>query len=450
MKVKMNTEVRIQDAEVTRKTVKNNGLVLVAVLWITMLLTVIVAAVSATARVDSKLSYSQMDSFRCEWACRAGVQTALAVLNEDPQDGDGLKDIWHDNDEDLNDIMLDDCRVRAVVIDECSKLNLNTANLKQLMALPNMTEEIAAAIMDWRDKDDKQRNNGVEKGYYLNLSIPYKIRNGSFRTIRELLAVRGVRGELLFGEDTNFNGELDYNEKDGYKAEPYDNGDDQLDLGWIEYLTCYSYENNVDSVGNKRVNINRVNENVLKNKLSISKEQAKWIVNNRSKQNNNRYPSIGALINNNSPKTPQKNKKSDQGQRMDIETFKKIADKISVTGRGQLPGKVNINTASETVLAALLAGDDNAEQVAEAIVGYRDELMTPMTSIGELLDVPSIDVKTFKKLANRVTTRSSIYTVRCFASPLRYSKGRSQAFAEAVIDRNQGGKYLYWYQGAIN
>ncbi|MBA7687564.1 hypothetical protein ES703_96028 [subsurface metagenome] len=68
------------------------------------------------------------------------------------------------------------------------------------------------------------------------------------RTIRELLLVRGVTGRLLYGEDTNQNGQLDSNERDGDRSPPDDNEDGRLDKGLIEYLTCYSYDKNVDTL----------------------------------------------------------------------------------------------------------------------------------------------------------------------------------------------------------
>ena len=102
-----------------------------------------------------------------------------------------------------------------------------------------------------------RRRRAAEAGYYENLPVPYKIRNGPLRTIRELLQVKGVTEDLLYGEDTNLNGQLDANEKDRELSPPLDNGDEVLDQGWVAFLTCYSYEKNVDAAGNARININQ-------------------------------------------------------------------------------------------------------------------------------------------------------------------------------------------------
>src|SRR5262245_42031220 len=68
---------------------------------------------------------------------------------------------------------------RFGVIDESGKINLNAllqidssgrVAHDMLMALPNMTQEIADAILDWLDPDDEPRANGAENSYYQALS----------------------------------------------------------------------------------------------------------------------------------------------------------------------------------------------------------------------------------------------------------------------------------------
>ena len=53
--------------------------------------------------------------------------------------------------------------------------------------------------MDWRDPDKLHRLNGAEDDYYLSLRVPYKAKNGNFETIDELLLVKGMTPEILYG-----------------------------------------------------------------------------------------------------------------------------------------------------------------------------------------------------------------------------------------------------------
>ena len=456
------------------------ALVLVGVLWIVALLTIIATSVGHNSRLDIKVSSVRTEELRCKWACRAGIEKAMGILYEDLRESDCLTDLWSDNDEDFNDIILERCWFSVRVIDESSKLNINTITKEQLLELPYMEEDIADAIIDWRDGDDTPGTAGVEGGYYENLPIAYTIRNGPFRTIRELLMVKGVTEELFYGEDTNFNGLLDYNEKDGDESPPRDNRDDVLDKGWVAYLTCYSYDKNTDAEGNQRININQANERQLENSLEISAAQARWIVQRRE---NNRFSSIADLLDNSgsqqsqqSPQQgsqqsqrnqqqPQQNQQqpqqqgsqrgsqggSQQTEPVDTQTFYQIADKITVDGGNQISGRVNINTASKWVLVALLGGSEADEQTAENIVAYREGLAEGMQSIGELMSAGLVNSQTFSRIANNITTRSDVFTIRCFATADRGGVDGTIMQTEVVVDRSESPyTTLYWYQGAGN
>lgn len=417
------------------------GMALVAVLWLLMLLTVLVTVLAKTVRLDSYVSRSTTEQVRCRWAMRAGVEKAMALLNDDTKASDTLSDMWHENDADCNDIILDGCILSIRIIDEAGKLSINTATKKQLMQLPMMTGDVAAAIIDWRDKNEKPEPDGVEGGYYMSLSPGYHIRNEPFRTVRELLMVKDVNRDLFFGEDSNFNGRLDHNECDGGDSEPMDNEDDILDKGWVDYLTCCSGEKNVDAQGNKRIDINKAKEKKLVDSLNIKKSHAKWIVENRDKG----FESISDLVNKDSKKDSnnKNDKDSDQAEPLDLATFKKIADKITVSSDDQLAGVLNVNTAPLKVLTALLEGD---EALADSIISYRKTLNMGMDSVADLLNVKGLNIETFKKIAHQVAVRSSVFTVQC---QVKIDSTGGTYSGEAVVDRGASpGAILYWCENA--
>ena len=126
------------------------------------------------------------------------------------------------------------------VIDECAKININTAPFEVLELLPTITPEFAAAIVDWRDEDDDVTENGAEALMYSLQSLPYGCKNAPFETVEELRLVYGATVEMLYGEDTNLNGVLDPNENDGMQTPPLDNQDGILNFGILEYVTIYS------------------------------------------------------------------------------------------------------------------------------------------------------------------------------------------------------------------
>ena len=401
----------------------SSGLVLVTVLWVVILLGVIVAAIGQGSRLDTRVSFANMQGMKLRWASRAGIDTAMAVLNEDTKASDNLEDLWSDNEDDFNNIEVDGCRFDVEVVDEASKLNINTATKKQLLGLSEMTEEIADSIIDWRDSDDTPSQAGVEGGYYQSLRYGYNIRNGPFETIRELLLVKWVNAELLYGYETR----------------------------WIDYLTCYSTDNNSDVSAEKRININSANENRLRQSLEIGNSHARWIVENRPKGNG--YGSIADLINENSPqKADDSQRDSGSAQALDLETFYRIADKITVTDDERIDGRVNINTASRVVLAALLGGGKEAEQLADNIITYRTSLADGMESIAEIMKVNSMKIDTFKEIAQYITTRSDIYSVYSTAMSQADRRGvMARLQTEVVADRGaEPVAILYWYQGVSN
>ncbi len=152
---------------------------------------------------------------------------------------------------------------RYGLMDESSKININTlpyaddwvpgGGRSLLMSLPYMTEDIADAIIDWVDSDEDLREYGAESSYYTGMTPPYQCKNGPMDSLEELLLVRGVTPQLMFGLDTNRNGIIDNNELLDGDATSMD--DDML-LGWSNYLTLYSKESNLNSDGLTRINLN--------------------------------------------------------------------------------------------------------------------------------------------------------------------------------------------------
>ncbi len=153
---------------------------------------------------------------------------------------------------------------RYGLVDESSKLNLNVlpfwdadpgvdVRAQVLSALPEMTDEIADAILDWLDADDDSRDFGAESSYYRSQSPPYEAKNGPLDSLDELLLIRGVTPELLFGLDTNRNGILDDSEA---AADNVSSVNANMKLGWANYVTLYSNESNLNEDQLPRININ--------------------------------------------------------------------------------------------------------------------------------------------------------------------------------------------------
>lgn len=143
---------------------------------------------------------------------------------------------------------------------ETSTVTVSAADpASRLLMIPGMTYELADAILDFIDDDEISRTNGCESEYYNGLQPSYSSKNSPLESLDELLLVRGVFPEYLYGEDVNRNGLLDPNENDGDATWPPDNADGALQLGWSAYLSVHGRETNTRWDGSTRININNNN-----------------------------------------------------------------------------------------------------------------------------------------------------------------------------------------------
>lgn len=126
------------------------------------------------------------------------------------------------------------------LLDESAKLNLNALPLephkrrvarKMLLALPAMTEQIADAILDWMDEDDEPSEFGAESSFYASINPPRWPKQARVESLDELLQVRGVTRELLFG-------------------------DNKSAAAWSDFLTLNSRERNLRRDGSPKINVN--------------------------------------------------------------------------------------------------------------------------------------------------------------------------------------------------
>jgi competence ComEA-like helix-hairpin-helix protein len=310
------------------------------------------------------------------------------------------------------------------VSDEESRLNVNTASSNELSALYQMTPDVVAAIMDWRDEDNAVSPGGAEAEYYLSLQPPYLPRNGPLPTIRELLMVRGVTPELLLARDRHQNGMLA-----AVEGPQTDSLSDMLDLGWAGVLTTDSSVNNLSAAGVDRVNVQSADEAALTGVKGITSDIAKAIIAYRAQ---NRFNSIADLLdvvaapNQNQPgasgganpaqfrpaASPNSSSpgSAPSGPRViDENLLIDIADDLTTDSGSELSGLINVNTASLEVLSCL---QGLTRELAQAIISFRQSNGFFPNTAG-LLKVPGLNRDIFKQIAPRVTVRSETFRILC-------------------------------------
>ena len=179
------------------------------------------------------------------------------------------------------------------VLDEESRLNINTASAEELRKLYAITADLVSAIMDWRDSDNAVSQGGAEADYYASRQPPSRPRNAPFETVRELLMVRGMSSKSLFADDLHATGLVEGN---GLGDDPAKRLEGQVavtDTGWAGLVTANSGVDNVNAAGQPRVNVQSADQSTLEGVRGITPEIARAIVAYRGQ---NRLESITDLL----------------------------------------------------------------------------------------------------------------------------------------------------------
>ena len=281
------------------------GVVLLAVLMVLVLLTLAAYQYSEYMLAEYKAAESYTRSTQAMVAASSGVHYAAALLSNPDAFLNTLNGNPYDNAQAFHGIVVqphdiprfqgrfsivapldpDDPLVGAQpyrygVLDEAGKINLNALLRIDrsgqvahdiLLALPGMSEDLVNAILDWIDADSEPRPSGAENEYYGTLPQPYRCKNGPLDSLEELLLVKGMTPQILFGNDRNRNGILDPDEDDGTGL---------LDRGLSAYLTVYSRELNIDAEGQPRIYVNSNNLQELLTQLTnaVGADLANYII----------------------------------------------------------------------------------------------------------------------------------------------------------------------------
>src|SRR5574337_577010 len=198
------------------------GLALAVVLWILAFLGVVFTAFTFSMRTELAAAGNFKEEAESYYLAEAGVYRAAAeIMNADrniPPDStfyDALNEHWHTNPTAYENVALGGGHYWVAVTDEESKFPLNgqltpqyDAMLRRLFSNSGVTDDklvstIVDSIQDWRDTDNLRRVSGAEHDYYLSLPTPYRAKNANFETIDELLLVKGMTPEILYGNIAN-------------------------------------------------------------------------------------------------------------------------------------------------------------------------------------------------------------------------------------------------------
>lgn len=396
---------------------RRRGSVLVIVMWICLGLVALALYFANSMSSEMHASDNRLNEVVSRQAVAGGQRYAAYALgqyalngsipNLDPNNPDfycealpiGQAQVWYIG-RDNNTYPINATDPTWGVVDESSKLNLNTASRTMIEALlqqlnPNYNPDLVDAIIAWRTASGTtgaagDPSSGADDSNYQSMDPPRRNKGGKFETVDELRLVYAATLDQLLGEDYNRNGVLDPNENDGDTSAPHDDQDGQLMAGLMECVTVYSSLPATGIGGSRRVNITtpqgrRTLQQTLSTRLGDDSRAAEIV---RRVGNNANFNSVAAFY-------------LASGM-SDAEWLLVHTNVTAATAtNGVQAGLININTASVNVLACIPGiGLD----YAQSLVQYREAHPTDITSFAWVSQV--LPAGNFRQAGPYITDQS--------------------------------------------
>jgi general secretion pathway protein K len=206
-----------------KKTTSQKGIALLVVLWVLTILLVIVLSFSFLTRTETYSTLSFKEGSERKFLAEAGVERAIMELfyrmqNLGMQNIIEGSEVWKVDGTSYSG-QIGDENYSVRITDESGKIDINAItdansdilrNLFKNLGVPeNEVYTIVDSILDWKDPDDLLHLNGAEDDYYMSLPNPYKPKNANFDTLEELIMVKGMTPEILYGKGEQ-KGLIDY------------------------------------------------------------------------------------------------------------------------------------------------------------------------------------------------------------------------------------------------
>jgi hypothetical protein len=305
-----------------------------------------------------------------------------------------------------------------------------------------MPADVASSIFNWRSKVTSGNGLGATSADYEAMNPPYECKQALFETTEELLLIRGMTTDLLFGIDKNRDGVVDPDEMKagGTTAAISVSSDSSSNRGIFPYLTAYGVKATTSTMTStvRPVNIDGANSSQLRTILQKSVSSGK-------------ISQIMAVL---SPAPPGRGRPpAPRPVFTSVLSFaatfgltsaelSPIYTQLSATPTGRTtttsPAKINVNTAAKQVLICLPGFEDSDVQ---AIISHRQQTATGTdpSDISWLLDAVSASKVS---IAGRYLTGSScVYSGDIVAvSP----DGRAFRRYRVVIDGSKTPAYVVY------
>lgn len=177
---------------------RQQGIAFILVIWVLVLLAVLLAGFAVVARTEALQARHLAESTRARYMAEVGISRAVWELrNPDPLTR------WAGDGRDY-EFEFEGAKIVVAIQDESGKIDINNAEGDVLqryftsMGLDQRdAQQIADAVLDWRDADDLTQPMGAEDADYEREDYPYGAADTGFQTVGEIQQVMGMDYELF-------------------------------------------------------------------------------------------------------------------------------------------------------------------------------------------------------------------------------------------------------------
>jgi general secretion pathway protein K len=171
---------------------RDQGLALIAVLWIIALLTILATTAVTLSLTHRRSTESYLQSLQADSMADSAIRLALIALMAPPDRGPP----WPIGQS--RTVSVFDSSVEVTLERETGRIDLNTADPDLLFAFfaangwpESQAHAMVARITDWKDADDDTGLGGAESPEYRAAGLSYGPRNAPFESVDELRQVLG-------------------------------------------------------------------------------------------------------------------------------------------------------------------------------------------------------------------------------------------------------------------
>ena len=353
-------------------------------------LVAILAGAAAAQRMAFKAGLNRLEQRRTEVTAEAACQYVMASMAEQSKTAITPDDDWVSLGTDGTErFTYGNEAFRIQVIDAASRVNLNNVTQAQLTQM-NLTEEQTASLLDWRTNSQTPRTNGAKDEYYNELPNPYNTSLRSFKSVDELLLVKGFTAADLMKT-------LDQQQSAGNNTlitSPVTTPSDAVTPPPILYdiLTVDSVSQDVRANGQPKLGVNSQQASMQALlQMGLPPNLAGAIIQRRG--TGQPFTSMSQVLG-----LPGVNARS----------ATVILDNLSITGNARVTGRLDLNTVSTDVLNTVPNITSNQVQT----IVQRQE--TGFTSVGQLAGL-GMSTRELQNLADLFSVNSQSFIVRILA-----------------------------------